>query len=62
MADKPKYSIGRLRNPRPEDPRFEHRGEAIATAFEKAKNLDHVWAMWLGDNIAAVFYDGQMFT
>jgi hypothetical protein len=56
-----KYSVGKLRNPRPEDHRFEMRRDAIATAFDCAKDED-VWAVWFEDNIAAVIYDGQMFT
>lgn len=56
-----KYSVGRLRNPKPEDRRFEMRRDAIAVAFDSAKD-DDVWAIWFGDNIVAVVYQGQMFT
>jgi len=62
MADKQKpYSVGRLRNPRPEDRRFDSRRDAIAVAFDSAKDLD-VWAVWFEDDAVAVIYDGQMFT
>ena len=61
MSDNDKqYSVGRLRNPRPEDRRFEKRLDAIAVAFDSAKD-DDVWAVWFNDEIAAVIYDGQMF-
>jgi hypothetical protein len=56
-----KYSVGKLRNPRPEDHRFEVRQDALAKAFDCAKD-DDVWAVWVGGEIAAVIYDGQMFT
>lgn len=62
MADnKERYSVGRLRNPRPEDRRFEMRRDAIAVAFDSAKD-DDVWAVWFNDETVAVIYDGQMFT
>lgn len=35
-----RYSVGRLRNPRPEDRRFETRRDAIAVAFDSAKDED----------------------
>lgn len=53
------YSVGRLRNPRPEDRRFEMRRDAITVAFDSAKDMD-VWAVWFGDNVVAVIYDGEM--
>ena len=56
-----KYSVGKLRNPRHEDHRFEMRQDAIKAAFNAAKD-DDVWAVWFEDNIDAVIYDGQMFT
>jgi hypothetical protein len=56
-----KYSVGRLRNPRPEDRRFDARRDAIAVAFDSAKD-EEVWAVWFGSEIVAVIYDGQMFT
>jgi hypothetical protein len=56
-----KYSVGRLRNPRPEDRRFQMRQDAVAVAFDSAKD-DDVWAVWFENDVAAVIYDGQMFT
>lgn len=56
-----KYSVGHLRNPRPEDKRYASRNEAVDAAFDGAKDLD-VWAVWFGDNIAMVVYDGESFT
>jgi hypothetical protein len=56
-----KYRVGRLRDPRPEDRSFEMRRDAIAVAFDSAKDED-VWAVWFEDNAVAVIYDGQMFT
>ena len=56
-----KYSVGHLRNPRPEDKRFAHRIDAIDAAFEGAKDED-VWAVWFGDSISMVVYDGESFT
>lgn len=61
MPDGSQYSVGHLRNPLPEDKRFDNRNEAIAAAFEGAKDTD-VWAVWFGDNIAMVVYDGELFT
>jgi len=56
-----KYRVGRLRNPRPEDRSFEMRRDAVAVAFDSAKDED-VWAVWFNDAVVAVVWDGQMFT
>jgi hypothetical protein len=42
-------------------PRFDARRDAIAVAFDSAKD-EEVWAVWFGSEIVAVIYDGQMFT
>lgn len=59
--DEAKYSVGHLRNPRPDDTRFEMRRDAVEAAFNGAKDGD-VWAIWFGDSVAMVVYDGQSFT
>lgn len=56
-----RYSVGHLRNPRPEDKRFALRNDAIVAAFAGAKD-DDVWAVWFDDSISVVVYDGESFT
>jgi hypothetical protein len=55
------YRAGHLLNPKPTDPVFEEKGQAVEAATAASKDGD-VWAVWDEDGTpTCLIYDGWVF-